>query len=73
MQFSNVVALRDPADFQREEPASGLLNVGQILRTLAVEGYRGYFEFELFADHLRGRSPKRIIEQVGAFYARLKS
>jgi sugar phosphate isomerase/epimerase len=73
VQFSNVVALRDPADFQREEPANGLLDVGQMLRALAVEGYRGYFEFELFADHLRGRSPERIIEQVGAFYARLKS
>lgn len=72
VQFSNVVALRDPADFQREEPFSGLLDVPSMLRALALDGYPGYFEFELFADHLRGRSPAHVIDQVAAFYRSIK-
>ena len=73
VQFSNLVALRDPADFQRDEPSNGLLDVAAMLHALAADGYQGYFEFELFANHLRGRSPAQIIVQLATFYARLKS
>jgi sugar phosphate isomerase/epimerase len=71
VQFSNVIALSDPADFQREEPATGLLDVQHMLTELAADGYRGYFEFELFAEHLRGRSPASVIENLRSFYASL--
>ncbi len=72
VQFSNVVTLSDPADFQREEPATGVLNVASMLRALHADGFRGYFEFELFADHLRGRSAAQVIDRLAAFYTGLK-
>jgi predicted xylose isomerase-like sugar epimerase len=43
-----------------------------MLQALAADGYQGYFEFELFANHLRGRSPAQIIDRVATFYAGLK-
>lgn len=73
VQFSNVITLRDPADFHREVPGTGLLDVRRMLLDLAGDGYGGYFEFELFADHLRGRSPAQVIEQAARFYASLSS
>ena len=71
VQFSNVITLRDPADFQREEPWTGLLDARRMLLDLAADGYDGYFEFELFADHLRGRSPAWVIKEATDFYASL--
>ncbi len=73
VQFCNVVAIRDPADLQRDTPESGLINVESELTALGAEGYSGYFEYELFADHLRGRSVEAMIAQASRFYAALSS
>jgi sugar phosphate isomerase/epimerase len=71
VQFCNVVALRDPADLQRESPEVGLLDVGAELKALSTQGYSGTFEYELFAEHLRGRDVEPMIAQAAKFYAGL--
>jgi len=71
VQFCNVVALRDPADLQRESPETGLIDVAAQLKVLSSQGYAGYFEYELFAEHLRGRELEPVIAQAAQFYARV--
>ena len=71
VQFCNVVALRDLADLQRESPETGLIDVADQLKILSSQGYAGYFEYELFAEHLRGRELEPMIAQAAQFYARV--
>jgi len=71
VQFCNVVALRDPPDLQRESPEVGLLDVGAELNALSAQGYSGTFEYELFAEHLRGRDVESMVAQAAKFYAAL--
>lgn len=73
VQFCNVVAIKDPADLQREAPGTGLIDVAAEIEALRSDGYSGYFEFELFAEHLRGRSVKAVIDQAARFYASLSA
>ena len=69
VQFCNVAVPDNPADFQREVPATGLLDVAGALHAIRARGYRGYFEFEMFPEHLRGRSVEAVLQAVGAYYA----
>lgn len=71
VQFCNVVAIRDPADLQRESPEAGLIDVAAALHNLVEGGYQGYFEYELFAEHLRGRNVQAMINLASQFYSRL--
>jgi sugar phosphate isomerase/epimerase len=71
VQFSNVVALAHPADFQRELPGAGLIDVAGALQGIRASGYGGHFEFEMFPAHLRGRSVEAVIEAAGRFHAAL--
>lgn len=71
VQYCNVAAPGDPADFQRELPASGLIDVAAAIRILRARGYRGYLEFEMFPPHLRGRSVADVIATVGTHYAEM--
>ena len=43
----------------------------EALADIATKGYRGYFEFEMFPEQLRGRSAAAVISAVGKQYARL--
>ena len=69
VQFCNVVTLDNPADFQRDLPATGLFDVAAALHEIRARGYRGYFEFEMFPEHLRGRTLAAVLQAVGAHYA----
>lgn len=69
VQFCNVAAPDDPAQFVREECGRGLIDVRALLDALHVAGYRGHFEFEMFPEHLRGRPAAGVIEAAGRFYA----
>lgn len=71
VQFCNVAAPDHPAEFVRDLPATGLLDVTGALLDMRARGYRGYFEFEMFPEHLRGRSVAETLRAVGAFHAAL--
>ena len=71
VQFCNVVTPDHPADFQRELPGTGLLDMTDLLLQLRARGYRGFFEFEMFPEHLRGRTVEQVLQAVGAYYAML--
>ncbi len=71
VQFCNVAAPDNPAEFVRDLPATGLLDVTGALLDMRARGYRGYFEFEMFPEHLRGRSVAETLRAVGAFHAAL--
>lgn len=71
VQFCNVAAPDNPADFVRDLPATGLLDVAGALLDIRERGYRGYFEFEMFPEHLRGRSVAETLRAVGSFHAAL--
>jgi sugar phosphate isomerase/epimerase len=69
VQFCNVAAPDDPAQFVREDCGAGLIDVGALLADISAAGYRGPFEFEMFPEHLRGRSAAAVIEAAGRFHA----
>ena len=69
VQFCNVAAPDNPAEFVRELPACGLLDIAERLLDIRARGYRGYFEFEMFPEHLRGRSVAEALQAVGTHYA----
>ena len=69
VQFCNVAAPDNPADFRRDLPDTGLLDVAAALHQIRARGYRGYFEFEMFPEHLRGRTVAAVLQAVGANYA----
>lgn len=71
VQFCNVAAPDDPAQFVREEPGRGLVDVRGLLGDLGRVGYAGPVEFELFPEHLRGRSAAELIGAAGRFHAGL--
>ena len=71
VQYCNVAAPDDPDDFQRELPASGLIDGAAAIRNIRARGYRGYLEFEMFPPHLRGRSVADVIATVGTQYAEM--
>ena len=71
VQFCNVAAPDDPAQFVREESGGGLIDVGALLGELRGAGYRGHVEFEMFPEHLRGRPAAGVIEAAGRFHAAL--
>lgn len=59
--------------FERDVLSAGLLDVGAILRDMSTRGYKGYFEFEMFPIHLRGRAVAEVINEVGKEYRSLVS
>ena len=69
VQFCNVIAPDNPAEFHRELPGSGFIDVAQALFKAQASGYLGYFEFEMFPEHLRGRAVADVIATVGRHYA----
>jgi sugar phosphate isomerase/epimerase len=71
VQICNVVAPDDHERFHRDELQNGLIDVRHALRHIARSGYRGYFEFEMFPEHLRGRSVDRVIAAVRKQYAKM--
>ena len=71
VQFCNVAAPDDPAQFVREESGTGLIDVGALLVGIGAAGYRGPVEFEMFPEHLRGRSVAAVIGAAGSFHAAL--
>lgn len=71
VQFCNVAAPDDPAQFVREEAGHGLIDVASLLAEIRVAGFGGYFEFEMFPEHLRGRAAAAMIEAAGRFHAAL--
>ena len=71
VQFCNVAAPENPAEFVRDLPATGLLDVAGALLDMRARGYRGCFEFEMFPEHLRGRSVAETLRAAGAFHAAL--
>lgn len=71
VQFCNVAAPDDPAQFVREEPGRGLIDVRGLLGDLGRAGYAGPVEFELFPEHLRGRPAAEVIGAAGRFHAAL--
>ena len=71
VQICNVVTLGDAERFHREDLESGLMDVREALADIATRGYRGYFEFEMLPEQLRGRSAAAVISAVGKQYAAL--
>jgi sugar phosphate isomerase/epimerase len=71
VQICNVVAPTDPERFHRDDLQSGLIDIRKALQGISVSGYRGYFEFEMFPEHLRGRSVDAVISAVGKQYAEM--
>lgn len=69
VQFCNVIAPDNPAEFHRELPGSGFIDVANALQRVQASGYCGYFEFEMFPEHLRGRAVADVIATVGRHYA----
>lgn len=71
VQICNVAAPDHPERFDRELLGQGFIDVRAVLRTIMNGGYRGFFEFEMFPEHLRGRSVANVIEAIGREYALL--
>ena len=71
VQFCNIAAPDDPAQFVREEAGQGLIEVASLLADIRAAGFGGYFEFEMFPEHLRGRAAAAMIEAAGRFHAAL--
>ena len=71
VQFCNVIAPDNPAEFHRELPGNGFIDVANALRGAHASGYRGYFEFEMFPEHLRGRAVADVVAMVGRQYAEI--
>ena len=65
------MARRDPADLQRESPETGLIDVAVHLNAITADGYTGYCEFELFAEHLCGREVESVVHQAAEFHRAL--
>jgi sugar phosphate isomerase/epimerase len=54
---------------KRSLPSEGVVDLDHILRLLARSGYRGKFEFELFAQDLDEREPRDIMKRAVADFA----
>jgi sugar phosphate isomerase/epimerase len=71
VQICNVVAPGDLERFHRDDLQSGLIDMRKALQEISLTGYSGYFEFEMFPEHLRGRSVDAVISAVGKQYAEM--
>lgn len=61
----------EPALPRRCLPGQGAVDLTGIIRTLLRSGYRGRFEFELFAPDLDGREPADVMRAAIADFGRL--
>lgn len=52
----------------RETLASGEIDVAGLLRFAEARGYAGWYEFELFAHHLRGRLVEDVLRNAAASF-----
>lgn len=59
----------EPALPRRCLPGEGVIDLPAILKTLDQAGYRGRFEFELFAQDLDGREPVDVMRAAMADFA----
>jgi sugar phosphate isomerase/epimerase len=69
VQFCNLRAQGPGQPLDRDTPSSGELDVAGLLRSVAERGYAGWYEFELFAAQLRGRTVDAVLGEVADFHA----
>ncbi|MEE8546101.1 MAG: sugar phosphate isomerase/epimerase family protein [Alphaproteobacteria bacterium] len=70
-QLCNVVARDAGAKPDRALFDEGMLDVGDIVQRIRDHGYAGFLEFELFPQHLRGRSTEDVVRAAAAQYRAL--
>jgi sugar phosphate isomerase/epimerase len=68
VQICNVITMQHREQFSREVLDCGLMDTQEVLRDIIAMGYKGYVEFEMFPEHLCGRSVENVLEGVGTQY-----
>ncbi len=70
-QICNLVQPGPEAPLEREVLSAGELDVAGLVRRAEAAGYAGWYEFELFAAQLRGRTVEAVLENAAAAFGSL--
>ncbi|MDJ0947888.1 MAG: sugar phosphate isomerase/epimerase family protein [Alphaproteobacteria bacterium] len=68
IQICNVRARAAGLPLERDTLGSGEIDVGALVRLAAAQGYSGWYEFELFAHHLKGRRVEDVLGDAAATF-----